>query len=369
MGNVGGTSTLRRFHLNLGLGIFRSAQAKRKVTPKKTKGNSIFAKVSSKVTQVNSKGTRAKNTIGSDSEIGGSDSGISCTNVPSHGITEESMFKMKLGLGSKKGGKQLPSKVKVNKKQKNVTAGLGSKQKNTKDYFALSNERYLSDIDTKDAVNVGPEKNNMSDAHAFHNGALLGTVSSEFPANFLIPEHAIKKEILDGDEIKIKEEIQEIKPDIDNFEDIKPFQGDGNTVRPKRFPRKACPMTFKLKVIDYYKNIQNFYKTARHFGLCRTNVQRWVKKEAVIREMASLYGNNKQRMFGGGRKITSQRIEMELITWYCWHSENGIPLTYADLVEEAVALHKDHGNPAFVGSNGWATKFKARHSLDLVDSR
>ncbi len=301
----------------------------------------------------NNKGAKTKIKIENKSEICKNDSGISRKRTMSGTIGEPAKNRRDL-----ENTKPQPMKLRRNRKQKTCMCCTleGTKRGHSK--VGL-------EADKMECLNVDEENSDVN-AHAF---PLLGTVSTDLQDRLLVAEHAVKKEILDREYFEVKEEVEEPNTNIDTMEDIKPFYNLRNNPKPNISPRKVCPMTLKLQAIDYYKTVKNIRKTARDFGVCRKNIQRWVKNEAVIREMARLYGNDKHRMFGGGRKVTSQRIEMELITWYYWHRENGLPLTQADLVAEAVALHKDYGNPAFVGSSGWATRFKARHSLDLLDTR
>ena len=331
--------------------------AKRKASVKKVTNLCIrVEKLHNNLVEVGSKGAKTKNKIDNNSEICVSDSGVNCKKTVSGTISEPGMNNRDL-----ENAKPQPMKLRRNRKPKTC---LCCKPEDTK----RGHSEGKFEADRMESLNVD-QGNGSVNAQAF---PLLGTVSTELQNRFLIAEHAVKKEIPDREHFKVKEEMEGPNTNmtnVENTEDIKPFHSLANNQKPKISPRKACPMTLKLQVIDYYKSVKNFHKTARDFGVCRKNIQRWVKNEAVIREMARLYGNDKHRMFGGGRKVTSQRIEMELITWYYWHRENGLPLTQADLVAEAVALHKDHGNPAFVGSSGWATRFKARHSLNLLDTR
>lgn len=125
-------------------------------------------------------------------------------------------------------------------------------------------------------------------------------------------------------------------------------------------PRKSYTKEFKLKVIEYFKdlsldNVKNrIIETAKHFGIDESNVRRWVKTEVKLQETPK-----GSKSHGSGRKSLYPEMERQLHREFLEIREDGLKAKSWWFKSRAAEL----AEPEFKCSRGWFNNFKKRHNL------
>lgn len=117
--------------------------------------------------------------------------------------------------------------------------------------------------------------------------------------------------------------------------------------------KRAFTSEFRIEVIEFAKSTSN-RKASIHFGVCRSNVIEWRKKEAEYRKLVEESGNSSKRvrLSGGGRKLKCGSMEVQLNQWILEQIEQRLPVSRNFVLVKAAELcHSlDEGNESFVCS-------------------
>ena len=104
----------------------------------------------------------------------------------------------------------------------------------------------------------------------------------------------------------------------------------------------------------------------------RKSVREWRGKKQKCEELrkSTSAGVKRQRLDGGGRKVTDSELEEHLLEWIFDRKDKGfrvsrnlIQLKAREFNEENSAI--DNGRTEIIFSNGWVQKFMARNGLSI----
>ena len=126
--------------------------------------------------------------------------------------------------------------------------------------------------------------------------------------------------------------------------------------------------SFKLKVILHAEEFSKS-SAARHFGIDRRMVVRWViKRKEIQAQTTQKKGNDKKRLPGGGRKPLSSELESLVLEWVLDRRLQGLRVSRTLIRKKAAILFKeieDTSESEFPASKGWCEKFMRRNGLSL----
>ena len=126
--------------------------------------------------------------------------------------------------------------------------------------------------------------------------------------------------------------------------------------------RKSYTREFKLQVIDYYRNPRNtLYATAKHFSVDKKCILRWSSEETKIKK-SSKGSKHCQHTKRG----PYERMEEVLVKEFQELRLKGLRVTgyWFKIRAKQLAEEMEPGT-RFVASEGWFSRFKARHSVSL----
>lgn len=116
----------------------------------------------------------------------------------------------------------------------------------------------------------------------------------------------------------------------------------------------------KKKVAEYAR-FHGVRPAARHFGIHRRNVSRWLSEN-----LDALKGKKRRKNSKGqGRKLSyPQELDEQLLQWVLEKRDLQLAVTI-EMLKLRAKLLINPVNPNFKTSDGWAHKFFRRHSLIL----
>lgn len=122
-------------------------------------------------------------------------------------------------------------------------------------------------------------------------------------------------------------------------------------------PRKKFTCDFKLKVINYAKEVGSNREAARHFEIDEKNVRNWVKAKNVLQCMPK---NKKARRH---RNPHWPELEKELLNYVIETRQQKRRVTTVDIKLKARQLAKEKNEENFKGGDGWCHNFMRRAKL------
>ena len=127
-------------------------------------------------------------------------------------------------------------------------------------------------------------------------------------------------------------------------------------------PRKSYSREFKLQVIKFYRDPQNtLYATSKHFSVDKKCILRWAHEETKIKKSSK--GSKHCRHAKGG---TYEKMEEVLVKEFLDLREKGLRVRgYWFKVRAKQLMEEMEPETKFAASDGWFTRFKARHSVSL----
>ena len=134
--------------------------------------------------------------------------------------------------------------------------------------------------------------------------------------------------------------------------------------------RKRVTLTVsqKLRIIDRLDSGETAAIIMSEFSIGRSTVSDIRKAKDKLREFALSQETTTQRK--SMKACESDALDKALYTWFCQERERGTPLSGPMVKEKALHFHtKIYGdNPAnpFLASDGWLSRFKARHGIRLL---
>ena len=123
---------------------------------------------------------------------------------------------------------------------------------------------------------------------------------------------------------------------------------------------KCYEITFKLKVVRFAEEKGN-HAAHREFKVDRKRIREWRQIKDKLQET----DKSRKRRKGAGRKVHYQDIEVELLRWFKERRDKGVRVTGKGLQNEALRLHRCHGNQSFKASSMWFYRFKKRHGISF----
>ena len=133
---------------------------------------------------------------------------------------------------------------------------------------------------------------------------------------------------------------------------------------------KSYPMDLKKEIVDYA--IKNSNREAgRRYSVDEKRVREWRNKMDDIKaKVADKGGLKRRRLDGGGRKVTNEELEEEVLMWIMDRRSAMLRVSRKLIMKKAKIIHDEStDDPAvkdsFVASRGWLEKFMKRNGLSL----
>ena len=128
---------------------------------------------------------------------------------------------------------------------------------------------------------------------------------------------------------------------------------------------RSYSLNQKKKVAAYAK-IHGVRPTARHFGVSRKNIQRWMKEKLDEAVKPTSERKNKK---GQGRKLSyPPYLDDNLLQWFHEKCDQGLNISVKMLKERGREIICPT-HPTFKASDGWAKKFMRRHNISKTSSK
>lgn len=128
--------------------------------------------------------------------------------------------------------------------------------------------------------------------------------------------------------------------------------------------RKTHSVADKLKIIERVKKGETKASITRECGIPEGTIRGWMKEEQKLRNFVDVIESD----VGLQRKTIKLGEDSELdeclYRWFLIKRSEGVPLSGPILKAQAVKFHNDlHGNTDFKASEGWFSRWKARHGI------
>lgn len=132
--------------------------------------------------------------------------------------------------------------------------------------------------------------------------------------------------------------------------------------------RKAYSIADKLKIIERVKKGETKASISRECGIPEGTIRGWVKEEHKLRHFVDAVESD----VGLQRKTIKLGEDSDLdeclYRWFLIKRSEGVPLSGPILRAQAVKFHNDlYGNTDFKASDGWFSRWKARHGIHQVN--
>ena len=100
-------------------------------------------------------------------------------------------------------------------------------------------------------------------------------------------------------------------------------------------------MSFKKEAIAFAETTNN-RNAAKKFNVDVKRIREWRQKKAdIIETCAKVKGQGKQRLSGGGRKITDEGLEELLLEWIHGHRSSGLRVSRKLIMIKAKSLQDE----------------------------
>ena len=133
--------------------------------------------------------------------------------------------------------------------------------------------------------------------------------------------------------------------------------------------RKCVTVKVKLEAVSYAKEY-SVAAAARKFNVSDKSVRSWRKDEARLKEMTQ--AGRRSRVSGGGRKEKLPQLEERVFNYFRSKRDRKLRVTRSQLQKKALELHGDlvadgtiPSESDFSASDGWMTRFMARHKISF----
>ena len=145
---------------------------------------------------------------------------------------------------------------------------------------------------------------------------------------------------------------------------------NSNETSHKGEKRRNFSLLFKAVAVEFAKT-NSIRSAAEKYNVDRKRIREWSQKAELIAENNAKRGCSKrQRLDGGGRKLTDDDLEHELTEWIYSRRENMLRVSRKLIMTKAKSIYDEHhtdpaSRTAFVASRGWLEKFMKRNGLSL----
>ena len=126
---------------------------------------------------------------------------------------------------------------------------------------------------------------------------------------------------------------------------------------------RAYTAAFKLSTIEECRD-STIRSVGRKYNINESTIRGWIKNESKLRDMKP----GVARGSGGGKKPTSEDMEIILYDWIINRRSRNLRVTVKSICEEALAIFnrlEPDNMGKFQGSRGWFKRFKVRHGLTI----
>lgn len=134
---------------------------------------------------------------------------------------------------------------------------------------------------------------------------------------------------------------------------------------------RSYSIDFKLEVIRYAEMNSN-HAASKKYKIDRNSIRDWRKKRDKIEELKveRSGGAKRQRLDGGGRHLTSEEIEENLLEWIFDRHSKGLRVSRKIIMVKAAKFQeeKEKEDPNITKltfSQGWLEKFMNRNGLSV----
>ena len=129
-------------------------------------------------------------------------------------------------------------------------------------------------------------------------------------------------------------------------------------------------LELKKQAVDYAKCHSN-RDAARKYGVDEKRIREWRSKyQEIATKSLEKGGSKRKKLDGGGRKITNEELEAEVLEWIHERRAGMLRVSRKLIMKKAKIIHdQSTDEPAekekFVASRGWLEKFMKRNGLSL----
>ena len=127
--------------------------------------------------------------------------------------------------------------------------------------------------------------------------------------------------------------------------------------------RSSFTIEFKKKVVEQALRSSNRNAARRH-NVDERRVSEWRTKINALADVTQKQGGTKrERLEGGGRKLTDNDLETDLLEWIHERRANMLRVSRKLIMRKAKAIHDEASDGdlsiqgSFVASRGWLDKF------------
>jgi hypothetical protein len=132
--------------------------------------------------------------------------------------------------------------------------------------------------------------------------------------------------------------------------------------------RKAYTVKDKLYAIDRVAKGETKTKVARDIGAPKSTLRRWIKEETKLRNMVSECDTKEGLLRKSSKTANDVHLDKALYTWFVQQRAEGVPVSGTIMKFQAEKFSNDlNGTTEFKASQGWLSRFKARHGIGAVN--
>ena len=121
--------------------------------------------------------------------------------------------------------------------------------------------------------------------------------------------------------------------------------------------RRSYSIEFKLKIVEEYKKIKNYYALSKQCNISVSSIIDWVNREDEYKQ--ELTRKNRKRLSGAGKNKFSGEFEQELLKWFQNERENKRAASYKQLKLQAERITNN------CVTIWWLRGFVRRNSLSM----
>ena len=132
---------------------------------------------------------------------------------------------------------------------------------------------------------------------------------------------------------------------------------------------RSFSAALKLEVIRYAE-VNSNHAASRKYKIDRNSIPDWRRKREKIEKRDTSSGAKRKQLNGGGRRVTDEEIEENLLEWIFDRRDKGLRVSRKLITIKAKKFQeeKQKDDPYFktlVFSAGWLTQFMKRNGLSI----
>ena len=131
--------------------------------------------------------------------------------------------------------------------------------------------------------------------------------------------------------------------------------------------KRSFTMSQKNEAIEYAEKESN-RAAAKKYKVDGKRIREWRKSKESIKKLKNKHkGQGRQRLDGGGRKVTDEKLDEIILEWIHNRRANGLRVSRKLIMVKAKYLYDERCQEGeqdlFKASDGWLQKFMRRNGL------